>query len=186
MRGRFWLRCTRAAFCRRYAATLAHLPISCSTENALSLKKEVRIMSDHDDRKRTILAADWQAFIAHVGRQPSVLIADLQAGDILTVVTRNHRYHFRIINGADRSVEITSNHPDFPGPYVGCLQDSVLNYSESRVLIGGRVMIGFCVVWSSTELLSRLLWPDVILTATQEVLVNGIKVLPADDKNVVQ
>jgi hypothetical protein len=120
-----------------------------------------------------------------VGREDHLRIQDLKAGDVLTIVTHNHRYQFAVTDPARNRATVTSDHPEFPGPYDGYLQGSVI-HPESSTMMVGRVMVGFHIIWSTPDLLQKLSPPIFMLTSTQEVLVNGFRVLPAAHDGTLQ
>jgi hypothetical protein len=126
---------------------------------------------------------DWQAMIDRAAEQQCVFVSDFDAGDVIIVDTLHHRYLFKVLEPERRRVEMTSNHPDWPGPIVGCLQGSLIS-PIGMSLMGNRIAVGLCACFTCMS-------PDGIrpmeirTTAVRAVFYKGARLLPSDPKSPV-
>lgn len=132
------------------------------------------------------LGPSYEALIERTAKNQHLRVSDLRNGDVLTVVTENHRYDFTVLNAEKGRVRMVSNHPKYAGPYDGGIIGSLLAPGGSSVY-AGRVAIGLCLVFASPALRTpEVLLPELNLSPTREVIVNGFKVLPAEAGGIPQ
>ncbi len=130
------------------------------------------------DKKTEYLDASYEALIERTAKNEHLRVDDLRNGDVLTVVTQNHRYDFAVLDRAEGRVRLTSDNPQYAGPYEGHIIGSLLASGGSSIY-AGRVVIGLCLAFASPALRTPdVLLPELYLTATREILVNGFRVLP--------
>ncbi len=103
----------------------------------------------------------------------AIRIKDLRKGDVVEVRTKNHVYAMTVIDPARSRVLVTSDGKHVASPTEMTLAGSLLSPYGSMIM-AGRISLGHCV---------ELGLPGarrIVLTATREVSVNGIRILPRD------
>jgi hypothetical protein len=105
----------------------------------------------------------------------AIRIKDLRKDDVVTVRTKNHVYVMTVLDPAQSRVRVTSDGKHVTSPTDMTLAGSLLSPRGSMIM-AGRVVLGHCI---------ELGLPGarrIVLTAAREVSVNGIRILPRDDR----
>ena len=104
-----------------------------------------------------------------------LFVKSLKRGDVLEVQTKNTLYAMKVLNPETGEVLVNSNGSTVTKESKGIVTGTTLTGYGTMVKIGG-ITIGFRLVLWVQDL------GEAILTATQEVRVNGVKVLPTARK----
>ncbi len=110
-----------------------------------------------------------------VGTTQAIKIDDLEVGDVLELVTQNHRYRLEILDAKERRVRVTSDGVNVTEPTEMYLAGSLLSPFGSMIMVG-RVVIGHRVKFS---------WPgrgQLLLSVLRSIAVNGVPIFSSDDK----
>lgn len=129
-------------------------------------------MSREDHPGRQYIHPDLLQMIDEGEKGQWVFMKDLKAGDILEVITMNSIYTMRVVDPERGEVLIASNSSRYINEEVrGVVAGTTLTGTGTMVKIGG-----------ITPLLRLVLWAEgcgtLVLSATQEVRLNGERVLP--------
>lgn len=105
----------------------------------------------------------------------AIRIKDLRKDDVIEVRTKNHVYAMTVLDPAHSRVLVSSDGKHVTSPTEMTMVGSLLSPHGSMVMVG-RIALGHCI---------ELGMPGprrIVLTATRAVSVNGIPILPRDDK----
>lgn len=106
-------------------------------------------------------------------RAERLVIADLAAGDVIDVETRNHLYTFILDDPAGGTAEAMSNGEKIVEPTEATIVGSLLGSGPS--IMAGRICVGYSLeVHAGGRRLE--------LSPTKRVAVNGVTVLPRPEK----
>ncbi len=103
---------------------------------------------------------------------PWLFIKNLNVGDILEVQTRKTLYTIKVTNPKSGSATINSNGRHVTQEIDGSVLGTTLTGTGTMVKMGG-IAIGFRLVLFVNGI------GELILSSTQEVRINGFKILPA-------
>lgn len=121
---------------------------------------------NREDSGRDYIDPRLLALMDEAEKKDGINIKDLKKGDVVEIVTKNHIYKLLVLNPAEIEVQAASNGPSLTEPMVTGFVGSSLTGTGTMVSVGW-IMPGY-----------RVCLGDLVLSATQEIRVNGKKVLP--------
>jgi hypothetical protein len=102
-----------------------------------------------------------------------IRIADLRKDDVIEIQTKNHVYALTVIDPSRALVLVASDGEHVPTPKEMTLAGSLISPFGSMIM-AGRIALGHCVELTFAG--PRRL----VLTPTQAVSINGVRILPRD------
>lgn len=103
---------------------------------------------------------------------PWLFMKDLKKGDVLEIQTRNTLYTMKVTDPENGRVVVNSNGRLITQETEATVDGSTLTGTGTMMKIGG-ITVGLCLCLFTKEI------GKFILSSTQEVRVNGFKMLPA-------
>jgi len=117
------------------------------------------------------------ALIDKSEEQESLNVADLQRGDVVSVQTYNTLYTMKITDSKEGKALINSNGRHITQETEGNIGGTTLTGTGTMVKMKTIILGLRLVIWVKGI-------GELILSPTQEVRVNGLKVIPLDDRAV--
>ena len=117
------------------------------------------------------------ALIDHSEEQEGLDLSGLNAGDVVSVQTRNTLYTMKLTNPQEGRALVNSNGRHVTQETVGTIFGTTLTGTGTMVKLRTIILGMRLCVWVNGI-------GELILTQTQEVRVNGVRVLPLDQSKM--